>query len=241
MHTELYRTARELLMNNILKTNGPGKKMLKCRRVQAPYFSQQLTADANGERRNPWRPAATPGPPCLVWGEIILKGRARTPCLRKHPAAPLVMRNKLFPSQKMPAGPPQPQRAAEICWGAAGIMAPGGSTLAEEQKLQESRAVSDPTCSHRGYRALLPDDVLLQPLLQRKPPALLDLPAALLLLELREGRRGWHLAFLGNMSKNWYCDCKVLCGCVSGGQTDRQIAAPGLRDAAWAWQEAAAA
>lgn len=107
------------------------------------------------------------------------------------------MRNKLFPSQKMPAGPPQPQWAAEICWGAAGITAPGGSTLAEEQKLQESRAVSDPTCSHRGYRALLPDDVLLQPLLQRKPPALLDLPAALLLLELREGRREvgtWHFS-----------------------------------------------
>lgn len=76
MHAELYRTACELLMSNILKTNGPGKKMFKCRRVQAPYFSQQLTEDANGERRNPWRPAATLGPPRLVWGEIILKGRA---------------------------------------------------------------------------------------------------------------------------------------------------------------------
>lgn len=231
MHIELYRTARELLMNNILKTNGPGKKMLKCRRVQAPYFSQQLTADANGERRNPWRPAATPGPPCLVWGEIILKGRARTPCLRKHPAAPLVMRNKLFPRQKMPAGPPQPQWAAEICWGAAGITARGGSTLAEEQKLQESRAVSDPTCSHRGYRALLPDDVLLQPLLQRKPPALLDLPAALLLLELREGRKEvgtWHFSGQHEQQRVLRLQRAVwLCVWRTDRQTDRCSWSPG--------------
>lgn len=42
MRIKLHGTACELLMNNILKTNGPVKKMFKCHRVQAPYFSQQL-------------------------------------------------------------------------------------------------------------------------------------------------------------------------------------------------------
>lgn len=44
-----------------------------------------------------------------------------------------------------------------------------------------------PTCSHRGNGALLADDVLLEALLQREPPAFLQLPPALLLLELGQG------------------------------------------------------
>lgn len=43
------------------------------------------------------------------------------------------------------------------------------------------------TCPHRGYGTLLADDVLLQPLLQGEPAALLHLPATLLLLELQRG------------------------------------------------------
>ena len=57
---------------------------------------------------------------------------------------------------------------------------------ANEQHSYDKRGLGL-TCPHRGYGALLADDVLLQPLLQREPAALLDLPATLLLLELQGG------------------------------------------------------